>query len=68
MHEQNCPIAHIEKFSLIKGDASMRQEVGRDNHALVAMAILIWTFKVTRMLWKRLSQNLQREVCSSLMN
>ena len=41
IHEQNCPIAHIQKFSLIKGDASItsKQWVVDNPHAIVAMAI-----------------------------
>ena len=41
LHEENCPVAHIQKFSLIKGDASLtsRQWLKDNPHAIVAMAI-----------------------------
>jgi hypothetical protein len=41
LHEQNCPIPHMEKFSLIKGDASITSKKWlTDNpHAIVSMAI-----------------------------
>ncbi len=41
LHEANCPISHIRKFSLIKGDASYtsKQWLKDNPHAIVAMAI-----------------------------
>ncbi len=41
LHEENCPISHIKKFSLVKGDASVtsKQWVDENPHAIVAMAI-----------------------------
>lgn len=41
LHEQNCPLSHIQKFSLIKGDASITSKkwVDENPHAIVAMAI-----------------------------
>lgn len=41
LHEANCPIRHIQKFSLIKGDASetSKQWVIDNPHAIVAMVI-----------------------------
>ena len=41
LHEANCPISHIKKFSLIKGDASFTSKkwVEDNPHAIVAMAI-----------------------------
>lgn len=41
LHEANCPIPHIRKFSLIKGDASStsRKWIEDNPHAIVAMAI-----------------------------
>ena len=41
LHEQNCPIPHIQKFSLIKGDASITSKnwIKENPHAIVAMAI-----------------------------
>lgn len=41
LHEANCPLSHIQKFSLIKGDASVTSKkwVADNPHALVAMAI-----------------------------
>ena len=41
LHEQNCPISHIKKFSLIKGDASLtsKEWVKNNPHAIVSMAI-----------------------------
>ena len=41
LHEADCPIAHVQKFSLIKGDASVTSQrwVEDNAHAIVAMAI-----------------------------
>ena len=41
LHEESCPISHMQKFSLIKGDASITSKKWvKDNpHAIVAMAI-----------------------------
>lgn len=41
LHEQDCPISHIQKFSLIKGDASSTAKdwVNQNPHAVVAMAV-----------------------------
>lgn len=41
IHEQAAPISHIEKFSLIKGDASKTAKdwVNDNPHAIIAMAI-----------------------------
>ena len=41
LHEQNCPISHIKKFSLIKGDASLTSKkwVKNNPHAIISMAI-----------------------------
>lgn len=41
LHEQNCPISHIQKFSLIKGDASVTSKnwILDNPHAIVSMAI-----------------------------
>lgn len=41
LHEQNCPISHIQKFSLIKGDASITSQHWVDGNpsAIIAMAI-----------------------------
>lgn len=41
LHEKNCPISHIKKFSLIKGDASItsKEWIKNNPHAIVAMAI-----------------------------
>lgn len=41
LHEANCPLPHIKKFSLIKGDASLTSKKWlKDNpHAIIAMAI-----------------------------
>ena len=41
LHESNCPIHHVKKFSLIKGNASetSRKWVEDNPHAIVAMAI-----------------------------
>jgi len=41
LHEQNCPVSHVKKFSLIKGDASItsKQWVKDNPYAIVAMAI-----------------------------
>ena len=41
LHEANCPISHIQKFSLIKGDASFTSKkwVEDNPHAIVAMVI-----------------------------
>jgi len=41
LHEASCPVSHIQKFSLIKGDVSVtsKQWVNDNPHAIVAMAI-----------------------------
>lgn len=41
LHEDNCPLSHIKKFTLIKGDASETapQWIDDNPHALIAMAI-----------------------------
>ena len=41
LHEANCPVSHLQKFSLIKGDASVTApKWAADNpHAVVAMVI-----------------------------
>ena len=41
LHEANCPLNHIKKFTLIKGDASDTAQEWADTnlHAVVAMAI-----------------------------
>jgi hypothetical protein len=41
IHEMFCPISHIKKFELIKGDASQTFETWLENHphAIVSMAI-----------------------------
>ena len=41
LHENNCAVSHIKKFSIIKGDASVtsRNWVEENPHAIVAMAI-----------------------------
>lgn len=41
LHEQDCPISHIQKFTLIKGDASITSKswVKENPHAIVSMAI-----------------------------
>lgn len=41
IHESACPISHIKKFSLVKGDASItsKEWVKNNPHAVVAMAI-----------------------------
>lgn len=41
IHENNCPISHIKKFTLIKGDAShtSKQWVNNNPQAIIAMAI-----------------------------
>ena len=41
LHEANCPLSHIRKYSLIKGDASLTSiKWLKDNpHAIVAMVI-----------------------------
>lgn len=41
LHEANCPISHLRKFSLIKGDASVTSKKWlKDNpHAIAAMVI-----------------------------
>ena len=41
LHEMNCPISHIKKFTLIKGDASVTSKkwINENPHAVVAMAI-----------------------------
>jgi len=46
LHEANCPISHIRKFSLIKGDASVTSKKWlKDNpHAIAAMVIFDWIF------------------------
>ena len=71
MHEQNCPIAHIKKFSLIKGDASdtSKKWVEDNPHALVAMAIFdMDIYKPTKDALEAIKPKLTKEVCSSLMN
>jgi hypothetical protein len=41
LHEENCPLPHIRKFSLIKGNASITSKnwVNENRHAIVAMVI-----------------------------
>lgn len=41
IQEQNCPLSHIKKFTLIKGDASKTSKkwVNDNPHAVIAMAI-----------------------------
>lgn len=41
IHESNCPISHMQKFTLIKGDASKtaKEWVEENPHAIVAMVI-----------------------------
>tara|TARA_X000000950_G_scaffold99397_1_gene125758 strand:- start:2663 stop:3418 length:756 start_codon:yes stop_codon:yes gene_type:complete len=41
LHEANCPVSHIKKFHLVKGDASKTTKdwVKNNPHAIVAMAI-----------------------------
>lgn len=41
LHEENCPIPHLKKFSLIKGDASVtvNKWITDNPHAIVGMAI-----------------------------
>lgn len=41
LHEQDCPVSHIQKFSLIKGDASYTSKkwIGDNPHKIIAMAI-----------------------------
>lgn len=41
LHEENCPISHLKKFSLVEGDASVTSKrwVAENPHAIIAMAI-----------------------------
>lgn len=41
LHENSCPISHLKKFSLVKGDASetSKKWVDENPHAIVAMVI-----------------------------
>ncbi|WP_339058039.1 TylF/MycF/NovP-related O-methyltransferase [Candidatus Regiella endosymbiont of Tuberolachnus salignus] len=42
LHEKNCPLSHMKKFELVKGDASLTTSkwLSENTHAVIAMAIL----------------------------